>query len=174
MLWIGMFHDLEKESINGQRDLSHAFRSAATTGKVLPQLGFAVRDASRLTAWADLTRTALTKATDSGEMIQDNVQLAAIIRGIDDIFGLNSPAALIVKAVLFHMSINVVADWPQAAPLMDQQVRQFLDAPLLPLLRAMMLADNDAWTFFDPEIKLRYRSDTRAVFERITRMTGEA
>ena len=63
------------------------------------------------------------------------------------------------------MSITVVADWPQSAPLTDAEAREYLDPQLLPLLKTMMLVDNDAWNFFDPLTKFRYRQDTLTVFE---------
>jgi len=64
-----------------------------------------------------------------------------------------------------HLSIDVVKDWPQAAPLTEAEIRQYVDEELLPLLKMMMLVDNDAWAFFDPSTKKQYRLETLAVFE---------
>jgi hypothetical protein len=83
------------------------------------------------------------------------------------LFGRNTPAALIVKTVLLHMSIDVVEDWPQAAPLGEGEIREYLDFALLPLLKVMMLVDNDGWALFDRSNKERYRQATLAVFGRV-------
>ncbi len=165
MKWIVLFHDLAKEIYSGKRHYTHGFRSAAITGKTLPVLGFPVQNVVGIEDWSLLTANAITR--QDGEDIQDNRQLPAIIGGIDRIFGQHTPAASVIKAVLFHMSINVLAQWPQTAPLSDAEIQQYIDEPLLPLLKIMMIVDNDAWGFFEAERKQRERDETLAVFERI-------
>lgn len=172
MVWIVVFHDLAKQAQADQRDCTHGFRSAAMTGKTLHSLGFAVTDAydAHIEPWAGVTMTALTQHGETAEAIQDNRKLPEIVAGIDRLFGAQSAAALVVKGVLLHMSLDVVADWPQTASLTQHETRQYIDGRLLPLLKVMMLVDNDAWSLFDPATKARYRDETLAVFERIQQM----
>lgn len=168
MKWIVLFHDVAKQPQAEKRDHPHAFRSAARTGVALPELGFTVQDDKLpLPDLALMTEEAVTTHPATQETIQDNRKLPDIIGGIENIFGAQTPAALIMKTVLLHMSIDVVSDWPQAAPLMDREIQQYVDSSLLPLLRIMMLVDNDAWSLFDPETRQRHREETLAVFRRM-------
>lgn len=168
MKWIVLFHDVAKKPYGGKRDFIHGFRSAAVAGRALPQLGFDLQDSTDLEAWALLTDNAITHA--DGEDIQDNRQLPQIISGIDRIFGHHSPAALVIKTVLFHMSIDVLAQWPQTAPLTDAEIQQYIDEPLLPLLKIMNMVDNDAWGFFEADRKQRERAETLAVFQHVAQL----
>lgn len=169
MLWIVLYHDVAKVATKGHRDATHGFRSAVIAAQGLPALGFAVTDgyAHQIGAWAHLTRTAVTDEVDPRDQTQDNGKLPAIMAGIDRLFGARSPGARVVQGVLLHMSLTVVSDWPAGAPLSDDLVRRCIDADLLPLLRAMMLADSDAWQYFDPPLKKRFRAETLAAFERV-------
>ncbi len=169
MEWIVLFHDVGKEVIDGQRDPIHAFRSAAQTA---PALGFSTTDAfaAEIDAWAAFTAAAVLPNGTPGELKQDNAKLPQILTGIDRLFGPDSPTALVVKAILLHMSVNVLSEWPQAAPLDDSEIQRYVNAPLLPLLKVMMLVDNDAWAFFNPPTKAQHRAETLAVFERIEKL----
>ena len=166
MKWIVLCHDIAKVVRSGQRDHTHSFRSAATTGAILQRVGFPVTaEYDRLfDEWFELVNTASTQRAGMTDPIQDNRKLPAIIGGIEQIFGHNSPAALIVKAVLLHTSITVVAEWPQVAPLTDSETSDYVDAELFPLLKMMMLADSDGWTLFDPPSRESFRQQTLAVF----------
>ena len=166
MKWIVLFHDIAKEVRTGQRDHTHGFRSAAKTGAILPRVGFPVTAEydSLFKEWFALANTAITKRGVTTDRIHDNGKLPGVIGGIERLFGHDTPAALIVKTVLLHYSINVVEEWPQVAPLTEIEIRQYLDIELFPLLKMMMLADNDAWTLFDPSTRERYRQETLAVF----------
>jgi hypothetical protein len=167
MKWIVLFHDLAKEVRNGQRDFTHAFRSAAKTGAILPRVGFAATAeyGSLIDGWIVFTDRAITKRSKTPPVrIQDNSKLSEILDGIERLFGHTSPATLIVKTVLLHLSINVLKEWPQPAPLTETEIRQYVDAELFPLVRMMMLADNDGWALFDQATKERYRQETLAVF----------
>ncbi|MBN1562494.1 MAG: hypothetical protein JXA10_01550 [Anaerolineae bacterium] len=167
--WFVLLHDVEKEILPGQRDYIHGFRSAVTAGHTIARLGFVLnnRDKAAFDAWARLTRLAIKYDPDAKQNIQDNTKLPAILAGIDDLFGANTPGALIVKTVLLHMSITVLTRWPQTAPLTDEEIKRYINPELLTLLRIMMNVDNDAWSFFDPVTKSRHRIETRAVFERL-------
>jgi hypothetical protein len=92
--------------------------------------------------------------------------------GLKRLFGRNTPAALIVEIVLFHMSISVVKAWPQAAPLTETEVNQYLETELLSLLKVMMLVDNDGWSLFEPPVREAYRQETLAVFEELERLNS--
>jgi hypothetical protein len=171
MEWIVLFHDLIKRGEPGKRDHVHAFRSAVNAAQALPALGFATTDdyANVINDWARLTHSAITRPEGATDEIHDNRQLPAILAGIDQLYGRDSPGALVVKGVLLHMSITVVQDWPQAAPLTEAEIEQYVSTPLLPLLQAMMLADSDGWALFDPDRKEQHRRETLARFAAIRR-----
>jgi hypothetical protein len=171
MKWIVLFHDIAKEVRDGQRDYTHGFRSAAKTGAILPSIEFPVMgDYDRhFKAWFTLTNTAITKRGETTVYMQDNRKLPEIIDGIERLFGHDTPAALIVKTVLLHYSIDVVEEWPQVAPLTEIEIKQYLNIALFPLLKMMMLVDNDGWELFNLSTKERYRQETLAVFEELER-----
>jgi hypothetical protein len=172
--WIVLFHDIAKKVQEGRRDYIHGFRSAAIAGEMLPKFGFVVTNeyAALISAWAALTNGAVTKGDTIADYIQDNHKVPEIFAGIEKLLGRNTPAALIVKTVLLHMSITVIHEWPQAAPLTAAEVKQCIDAELFPLLKIMMLVDNDGWSRFDPPTKERYRLETLVVFDEIKRQIG--
>ncbi len=151
--WMVLFHDVEKEIKKGERDPKHGFRSAVTAARQLPHLGFAATaEYGRLIAsWSELTYSALKPSESYTEPIQDNEKLPEILAGIDRMFGEGAPAGLIIKGVLLHMSITVLSDWPQTAPLTDAEIRKYIGSDLVPLLKVLMLADNDGWVLFYPE-----------------------
>lgn len=169
--WMVLFHDVEKEVRKGERDPKHGFRSAVTTARQLPHLGFTAREEyDRLIApWSEFTYSAVKMAESYTEPIQDNEKLLKILTGIDRMFGEDTPAALIVKGVLLHMSINVVRDWPQPAPLTEAEVRMYINSDLVPLLKVLMLADNDGWVLFYPQ-REQQRSETLETFQRIEKI----
>ena len=65
------------------------------------------------------------------------------------------------------MSINVVDDWPQAAPLTAEEVKRYIKKDMIPLLKVMMLADNEGWSLFYPEDRLKQRDETLKAFEKV-------
>jgi hypothetical protein len=166
--WIVLFHDVEKAHIRGKKDTTHAFRSAVSTAKQLPRLGFPIREEydHLITAWSELTYSAIKTSADFPEPIQDNDKIPEILSGLEGMFGGDGPAILIVKCVLFHMSINVVSDWPQAAPLTEEEIKRYITNNLEPLLKVMMLADNEGWVLFSPE-RQQQRIETLEVFQGI-------
>lgn len=171
MQWIALLHDLEKEAKRGQRDPFHAFRSAVTTARILPNLGFETTQAypSHIDSWSDLVLSACVQPADAPEPVQDNRRYPEILEGIDRLFGKGSAAAAVVKTVLFHMSVNVVKEWPQAAPLTLQEITRYVDRELLPLLKAMMLADNEGWSMFYPDREVQ-RSDTLEMYATLEKL----
>jgi hypothetical protein len=171
MQWVVLFHDLEKEVHKGRRDSLHAFRSAVSAARTLPDFGFvtAPEYASQIGPWSELVISACLQPDDASEPIQDNRQFPEILLGIDRLFGKGSAAAAIVKTVLLHMSFNVLKDWPQAAPLTTDEITRYIDRDLLHLLRAMMLSDNEGWSMFEP-YRDTQRSDTLEWYEEIEKL----
>ena len=165
--WIVLFHDVEKKVKKGARDPIHGFRSAVIAANQLPHLRFPVTAeyARLIDPWSELTYSATKLSRDSVEPIQDNDKLPEVLAGIEMMFGVDTPAALIVKCVLLHMSINVVRDWPQAAPLMDEEIKRYVTKSLVPLLKCMMLADNEGWSLFEPKARAGQRKETLEAFE---------
>jgi hypothetical protein len=170
--WIVLFHDVEKAHIRGKRDLTHGFRGAVLTAQMLRNLGFEYRPEydEIIGSWSELSGNAFIKPESSPDPIQDNQRLPEIIEGIENMFGKNTPAALITHGVLLHMSINVVKDFPQAAPLADGDIKKYINRDVLPLLKVMMLADNEGWVLFEPETRIIQRTETLAVFHEIEKM----
>jgi hypothetical protein len=172
--WIILFHDVEKELRDGKRDHPHAFRSAAGAARTLPKLGFPAATEYNLLIdeWSEFTRTAVRLPGNSSDYVQDNRKLPQILDGIERMFGHNTPAALIIKTVLFHLSVNM-SFWPPAAPLTNVEMKRYFDQKLISLLRVMHLADGEGWLLFDPENRKRGRMDTLEVFERVERLISE-
>lgn len=172
MQWVILFHDVEKEVEKGRRDPKHGFRSAVVAAQNLPKLGFdTTQDYEKLIdAWSEFTYSAVITPAGAREPIQDNRKLAEILSGINQLFGRNSPGALIVKTVLLHMSINVVKEWPQAVPLSMHEIVKYIGKDLVPLLKSMMLADNEGWVMFHPEEREIQRRETLETFEVINNM----
>jgi hypothetical protein len=172
--WIVLFHDVEKAVTTGagERDKTHAFRGAVATARQLPSLGFPVTPEypDLVDPWSQLTGSATRIAENFPGSIQDNAKLPEILSGLEKMFGQDTPAALIVKTVLLHMSVNVVRDWPQAAPMVEDQIRRNVTPGLLPLLKVMMLSDNEGWTLFYPDVRSEQRQDTLEAFEEVGKL----
>lgn len=164
--WIVLLHDLDKRPAPAQRDHTHGFRGATVAADVLAHNGFAVRHKTAAYAnWVQMTRAAEIQSAKHNAPVQDNRYLPQIIAGIDALC--DAPAALIVKGVLLHMSVDVVADWPQAAALSHAEIAHYITLDLLPLLRAMTLVDSNAWALFEPSRKAAHRAETLAVWQRV-------
>jgi len=168
-LWIVLYHDVDKEVQHGKRDHTHGFRSAGVCGQGLIRQGFVDDvDSHALNQWVSLTKNAKVFNQQRNDFIQDNSKLDAIVDGVDSIFGgRQSPAGLIIYGVLFHMSLNVVDEFPQATPLTDAQIRGYISPTLFPLLRVMMLTDNAAWALFSPERHAPEREQAYREFDRV-------
>ena len=173
MRWVILLHDVEKEPQAGKRDHPHAFRSAAAAASTLPGLGFAITPeySSIIGGWSQFTRAAITKIENSPDDMQDNHKLSEILRGIERMFGRHTPADLIVKTILLHLSISM-KEWPPPNPLSPEEVKRYITPALLPLLRVMNLGDNDGWTLFDPAVRERQRLDIMEEFEKIEKIVA--
>jgi len=169
--WIVLFHDVEKELKGGEKDKTHAFRSAVLAARQLPRWGFeATREYDRLIdPWSQLTSSATQNSPSFREPIQDNGKLPDILPRLEEMFGADEPATLVVQGILFHMSINVVNDWPQAAPLTDEEIKRYITGRLVPLLKVMMLSDNEGWVMFSEE-RQQQRKETLEAFRRVEQL----
>lgn len=167
MKWVILFHDIEKEPQKEKRDHGHAFRSATAAAGALPKLGFPVTSEYDLLIddWIDFTRSSMTKPENFPDYVQDNLKLPQILAGIERMFGHNTPAALIIKTILFHLSIDM-QPWPPITPLSDEEVREYLDNDLVPLLRAMNLGDSEGWNMFSSD-RESLRNATLAAFKKV-------
>jgi len=174
MEWTVIFHDIAKKARKGLHDYTHGFRSAAVTGAALALIGFPTRPdfAAHLASWKAVTENASIFDARHSENIQDNTKLPAIIGGIDHLYGQHSAAALIIKGVLFHMSINNDPGYPTLAPLTQQEIQRYITADLFPILKTMMLVDSDGWNLFDRKEGQRLRQQTLDVFDTIARNNG--
>ena len=174
MEWTVLYHDLGKQVIGGERDAVHAFRSATMAARTLPNVGFLTSEAYPvgLDPWTRLVQSATVAAPDGKGLIQDNRALPEILRGIEQLFGAGSAAALIVQGVLLHQSLNVVPEWPNPGSLTEADQALCIRPALLPLLEAMMLVDSDAWQLFAPTSKAKFRQSTLAVFAKVRALVG--
>ena len=170
--WIVLFHDVAKFHIQGKKDSMHAFRSAAFAANILPRFGFPVakRYQEWIRSWSEYTVQAFISRDGGAAPTPDNRKLDAILAGIDQLFGKNTPAALIIKTVLLHISLPVDPFYPTPAPLTESETKRFIDPNLFPLLRAMMLADNEGWSLFEPETRARQRRDTLQAFQKVEKI----
>jgi len=170
--WIVMFHDIDKFHIRGQKDTMHAFRSAVITANTLPGCGFPIapKYPELIKAWSELTSNAFTAHDGATAPKPDNRKLPEILMGIDQLFEENAPAALITKSVLLHISLGVDPEYPTPAPLTDDEIECFIAPGLFPLLQVMMLGDNEGWTLFEPEDRVRKRTDTLAAFREVEKI----
>ncbi len=171
MKWIILFHDVEKQPQAGKRDHAHAFRSAVGAARALPSLGFSVTPEydALIDNWDQFTRSAVTKLENSPDDVQDNQKFPTILDGIERMFGQNTPAALIVKTILFHLSVNMDM-WPPPNPLTNNEVKRYFNNELATLLLIMNLGDNDGWTFFNYEVRENQRADILDKFLKIGRL----
>lgn len=171
MKWVILLHDLEKEVRKGKRDHLHAFRSAVTAARLLPVLGFVKTNEHSILIdeWSDLTLSAHMSLGEPLNNVQDNSKLPQILAGIEQMFGHNTPSALVIKTILFHLSVEM-KEWPPATPLTRNEMLQFIDLDLLPLLKVMHLGDTDGWSLFEPFDNERLRKDTVEVFNRLEQL----
>ena len=168
--WIVFLHDTGKIMLNGRGDYFHPFRSGIIAAKALPKLGFVIKDHynSLIDQWIEFVGSSkYPHPTKVSEHIHDSSRIEEIYTGIHDMFGRDSPAALIIKGVLLHQSIDTVKEWPQTAPLTEEQIRQYVDVSLYPLLRVMHLSDNEGWSMFEPETRALQRKETLEAFANI-------
>ena len=165
--WIVLFHDLDKFQIEGKRDTMHGFRSGILAANTLPTFGFPVSGKyhEQIGAWSELTLHAFTARDEDDTPKPDNQKLPEILTGIDQLFGEDAPASLITKTVLLHISLSVDPYYPTPAPLTEDEIKRFISPNLLPLLKVMMMGDNEGWSLFEPEIRNRQYNDTAASFQ---------
>lgn len=171
--WMVLLHDIGKITIKGRGDYFHAFRSAIITAKILYKLGFPVMEKFDTTFdnWIKFVNSAKFESTKRpGDYVPDNTKVGEIYEGIDGLYGKGSPAALIVKGVLLHQSINAVKEWPQTAPLNEEQIHSFIDRDLFPLLRVMHLSDCEGWSMFYPGTRVIQRNETLEAFRKVEKI----
>jgi hypothetical protein len=170
--WIVLLHDIDKIHVRGKRDTMHAFRSGVVAANVLPNVGFPVDEeyGELIHSWSDFTVNAFTLEEEGSSPRPDNRKLSEILSGIDRLFGENTPASLIVKTVLLHISLDVDVNYPTPSPLTENQVRQLINPSLLSLLRVMMLSDNEGWSLFEPEVREQQRRDAAVAFEKVDKL----
>lgn len=172
--WIVLFHDIDKFHIRGKKDTMHAFNSAVIAAKTLPSLGFPMHSSypKLINSWSEYTCGAFIPTDIDVSPKPDNQKLPKILSGIDDLFGVNTPANLITKTILLHISPSIDKNYPTPAPLTDDEIQRFISSNLFPLLRVMMLADNEGWSLFDLEVRNQQKRDALKAFERFQDLIG--
>ena len=80
----------------------------------------------------------------------------------------NTPAALIIKTILFHLSVDM-EPWPPVTPLTQEEVARYFDADLVTLLKAMNLGDSEGWSMFESS-RESLRNATLVAFEKVERL----
>jgi hypothetical protein len=170
--WIVLCHDVDKIHIRGQKDSMHAFRSGAHAGQILPRFGFPTRPRfqERIDQWTEYTRAAYMQSDPAAAPKPDNQKLPYILIGIDNLFGQDTPAALIVKTALLHISLHVDPNYATPARLTEAEIQRYIHPSLLPLLRVMMLSDNEGWSLFKPETRRQQRNDTLRAFDQFEQL----
>ena len=173
--WIILFHDIDKFHLRGKKDTMHAFRSGVVAANIMPGIGFQVTNRYKelIHSWNELTNNAFTMEDEKSTQRPDNSRLPEILSGIDRLFGKNTPACLIVKTILLHISLNVDKNYPTPSPLTETETKQFINQDLFPLLRVMMLSDNEGWSMFDPEVRVQQRNDTLRFFAHVESLVNK-
>jgi hypothetical protein len=172
MKWVILFHDIDKFHIRGKKDTMHAFHSGVVTANQLPELGFSFSEnyPELIRPWSENTTQAFIPGEGDAPPTPDNRKLPEILQGIEQLFGKDTSAVLIVKTVLLHISMHVDDQYPTPAPLTMEEAQLYIDSELFPLLRVMMLSDNEGWSMFDPVTRARQRRDTLAAFEQVGKL----
>jgi hypothetical protein len=167
--WIILFHDIDKFHIRKVKDTMHAFNSAVVAANTLPSLGFftTYKYNELIQSWSDYTRNASIPADVKESPKPDNQKLPRILSEIDELFGQDTPASLIVKTILLHISPAVDKNYPTPSPLTEDEMQRFINPPLFPLLKVMMLSDNEGWSMFNPMVRDQQKRDALIAFERI-------
>jgi hypothetical protein len=170
--WVVLLHDVEKFHIRGKKDTMHAFKSGVNAAKILPSLGFSVTNkyANLIDSWSSLTLQAFTIPEENASPKPDNQKLPEILSGIDQLFGENSPASLIIKVVLLHISLDVDPFYPTPAPLKDDEIKRFISPNMFPVLKVMLLGDSEGWSMFEPESRKRQRDGALNAFQKIEKI----
>lgn len=160
--WIVLLHDVDKFHIRGKKDTMHAFKSGVHAAQILPSLGFPVTDkyAGLIESWSLFTLQAFTMPNENASPKPDNQKLPKILNDIDELFGENTSANLITKVVLLHISLDVDPFYPTPAALTNDEIKRFISPKMFPLMKVMLLGDNEGWSMFDSEIRNRQRNDT--------------
>jgi hypothetical protein len=130
-------------------------------------LGFVITDQYHdlLGSWSEFTDNAYRESEQAP--IPDNQKLPDILAGIDQLFGANAPASHIVKIVLLHISLSIDPHYPAPAPLTDAEIRCLITPELYPLLKVMMMGDNEGWSLFEPAVRKQQYHDAVAAFDRV-------
>jgi hypothetical protein len=170
--WIVLFHDIDKVHVMGKKDPMHAFRSGAVAANILPKIGFPVTDKyeALIHSWSEFTVNAFTTEDGNPAPKPDNRKLPEILSGIEHLFGDDTPAALIVKTALLHISLNIDVHYPTSSPMTDDEIKQTIDSTLLPLLKVMMFSDTEGWSLFEPEVREQRMRDAMESFERVEKL----
>ena len=170
MKWVILFHDIAKFHIRGRKDTMHAFRSGVMAANTLHKLGFRTTEKfpEIIHSWSEDTDQAFIHG--NAAPTPDNRKLPGILSGIEQMYGANTPATLIVKTVLLHISLHVDDMYPTPAPLTKEEAKRYIDLNLFPLLQVMMLSDNEGWSLFDPETRTQQRRDTLQAFEEVRKL----
>jgi len=169
LTWAVLFHDIAKRSVSEHSDHTHAFRSASGFVQNLPHLGIAMKEdgTDALVDWVSLVEGAVIQRPGNKPPVQDNGKLPQILAGIDRLLSNNPAAVLISKIILLHHSITSLDEWPQANPLSEDEIREYINPELLGLMQIMALVDNDGWELFEPDNCERYRDMTRRTFAKL-------
>jgi hypothetical protein len=170
--WIVLFHDIDKFHIRGKKDSMHAFRSGVIAANIMPNIGFPVTEKyeALINPWSEFTINAFTMAEGNPAPKPDNRKLTEILSGIEGLFGENTPACLIVKTALLHISLNIDKNYPTPSPLTETETQQFISPSLLPHLKVMMLSDTEGWSLFEPEVRKQRMRDAYEKFDRVEKL----
>lgn len=170
--WIVLFHDIDKFHIRGKKDIMHAFKSAVLAAKTLPALGFATTDKYHglIDEWSVYTRNAYRKPLWKNCPVPNNKKLPKILQGIDRLFGENTPASLIIKVVLLHISIDADPFYPNPAPLSGREIKRFITPEIFKHLKIMILGDTDGWSLFEPEVRAQQYRDAFIALDKIEKL----
>jgi len=63
--------------------------------------------------------------------------------------------------------------YPTPAPLTEKEIKKFITPGLLPLLKVMMMGDNEGWSLFEPENRKRQYKDAVKAFQEVEKIIAD-
>lgn len=154
--WAVLLHDIGKE-LEEKRDPHHSFKSAVIIASNASTLNFDTENkySKTISNWTKLTYNA--HIIKNNRIVHDFSKLPEIITGIDKMFKLNSYENYLIKAVLFHQSINTEKDWSKDVTLNKKEILKYFNFELLQTLKILIMADSWSYNLFDNNLWNKYK-----------------
>jgi len=166
------------------RDPAHPFKSAVIVAQLLATHNFAHKDynSQQFGELIDSINHAIIPATPKHakgnghadeRFVHDNNKLPDILKQLHHVFGGNTTAAMILKIVLLHQSIDFLPEYQPGSPLTDDEIVDLIDPHLLRMLRMLTQVDSASYSMCDKESLYRNMKIIKSTEERLQRLIQE-